>query len=224
MGLFTRFTDIVNANLNSMLDKAEEPEKMIRLIVQEMEETLVEVRATAAKNIAEKKSLNRKTDSMKKSIVHWVEKANLAIDKNREDLAKSAIAQKHKLEAELVELEKEEAQLDTFLNEVQVDAQNLQTKLSEAKRRQDTYVLRQQSAVVRLKAREQSTVYNIDEAMNKFDRYQEKIEAVEAQIEAYDLTKNQDLSAQIDALAKDEAIENELAEMKKNSPTAKTSA
>jgi phage shock protein A len=107
---------------------------------------------------------------------------------------------------------------------VQVDAQNLQTKLSEAKRRQDTYVLRQQSAVVRLKAREQATVYNIDEAMNKFDRYQEKIEAVEAQIEAYDLTKNQDLSAQIDALAKDEAIENELAEMKKNSSTAKKSA
>ncbi|MGB0937246.1 MAG: phage shock protein PspA [Colwellia sp.] len=223
MGLFTRFTDIVNANLNSMLDKAEEPEKMIRLIVQEMEETLVEVRATAAKNIAEKKSLNRKSTAVKNSIGHWVEKANLALEKGREDLAKSAIAQKHKLEAELVALEKEELALDGFLNEVQVDAQSLQTKLSEAKRRQEAYVLRQQSAVVRLKTREKSAVYNIDEAMNKFDRYQEKIEAVEAQIEAFDMTQNQDLSAQIDALAKDEAIENELAAMKK-SATKKKSA
>ena len=224
MGLFTRFTDIVNANLNSMLDKAEEPEKMIRLIVQEMEETLVEVRATAAKNIAEKKSLARKTTAMKSSIEHWAAKATLALDKNREDLAKSAIAQKHKLETELVELEKEEAYLDGFLNEVQADAQSLQTKLSEAKRRQESYVLRQQSAVVRLKVREKAAVYNIDEAMNKFDRYQEKIEAVEAQIEAYDLTQNQDLSAQIDALAKDEAIEEELAAMKKQSSKAKQSA
>tara|TARA_B110000014_G_C20078624_1_gene563328 strand:- start:431 stop:1102 length:672 start_codon:yes stop_codon:yes gene_type:complete len=223
MGLFTRFTDIVNANLNSMLDKAEEPEKMIRLIVQEMEETLVEVRATAAKNIAEKKSLHRKSTVLKNSIAHWVEKANLALDKGREDLAKSAIAQKHKLEAELVALEKEELALDGFLNEVQVDAQSLQTKLSEAKRRQKTCALRQKSAVVRLKTREKSAMYNIDEAMNKFDRYQEKIEAVEAQIEAFDMTQNQDLSAQIDALAKDEAIDNELAAMKK-SATQKKSA
>ena len=118
MGLFTRFTDIVNANLNSMLDKAEQPEKMIRLIIQEMEDTLAEVRATAAKNIAEKKSLVRRVNSAKQSMNHWHSKAELAVTKNREDLAKSALTQKHKYQDELVLLEKEGAQLTEFLTQV----------------------------------------------------------------------------------------------------------
>ena len=101
MGLFTRFTDIVNANLNSMLDKAEHPEKMIRLIIQEMEETLVEVRATAAKNIAEQKTHNRRVQFAEDSVEQWQSKAELAIAKDREDLAKSALEQKHKYQNEL---------------------------------------------------------------------------------------------------------------------------
>ncbi len=215
MGLFTRFTDIVNANLNSMLDKAEQPEKMIRLIIQEMEETLVEVRATAAKNIAEQKTLARKVSSSEASIAHWHSKAELALSKDRDDLAKSALAQKHKYQDELVNLNKENAQLTEFLTAVQDDAHKLQEKLNEAKRRQDALLLRQESAQVRLKVREKAAIYNIDEAINKFERYQQKIDRVEAQVEAFDLTENKDLSAQIADLEKSESIEQELAEMKK---------
>jgi len=219
MGLFTRFTDIINANLNSMLDKAEHPEKMIRLIIQEMEETLVEVRATAAKNIAEQKSHTRRVKSAKESMEHWHSRAELALTKNREDLAKSALTQKHKYQDEWELLKQEGGQLSEFLAQVQDDASRIQDKLSEAKRRQAALILRQESAQVRLKVREQAAIYNIEEAMSKFERYQQKIDRVEAQVEAYDLmqstAQNPSLSAQFAELEKDGTVEQELAEMKK---------
>ena len=224
MGLFTRFTDIVNANLNSMLDKAEQPEKMIRLIIQEMEETLVEVRATAAKNIAEQKTHTRRVKSAKASMEHWQSKAELALEKEREDLAKLALVQKHKYQADLEILEQENDKLAEFLSNIQDDAARLQEKLSEARRRQESYTLRQESAEVRLKMREQAAVYNIEEAMSKFERYQQKIDRVEAQVEAYDLMQTSgegnSLNAQFAELEKDETIEQELAEMKKKASAA----
>jgi phage shock protein A len=215
MGLFSRFTDVINANLNSMLDKAEQPEKMIRLIIGEMEETLVEVRTTAAKNIAEQKTQTRQVKSVEASVAHWQEKAELALNKNRDDLAKLALAQKHKYQAELDLMHKESEQLAEILVAVQDDAMRLQDKLTEARRRQDALLLKQESAEVRLKIREKSVIYNIDQAMNKFERYQEKIDHIEAQVEAYDLTESQDLSAQISQLTKDDNVEAELAAMKK---------
>lgn len=215
MGLFSRFTDIVNANLNSMLDKAEHPEKMIRLIIGEMEETLIEVRSTAAKNIAEQKTLTRKVKTTQEAIAHWHEKAELALNKGREDLAKSALAQKHKCQTELTQLDEENVQLSDLLIAIQEDAQRLQNKLNEAKRRQEALRLRQESAEVRLKVREKAVVHNIDEAMAKFERYQQKIDHLEAQVESYDLTESKDLSTQISELEQDDNIEAELAEMKK---------
>jgi phage shock protein A len=215
MGMFSRFTDIINANLNNMLDKAEDPEKMVKLIIQEMEETLVEVRSTAAKNIAEKKTLMRQIASLETSIKNWQEKAELAINKNRDDLAKSALNEKQKSVTQVGELQHELAQLDVFLSAVQEDGQRLQDKLQEAKRKQEAFTLRQNSAEVRLKVRERAIVYNIDEAMSKFERYQQKIDRVEAELEAYDFTVNKDLDSQFRDLAADESVEKELAELKK---------
>jgi phage shock protein A len=215
MGMFSRFTDIINANLNSMLDKAENPEKMVKLIIQEMEETLVEIRSTAAKNIAEKKTMVRQIASLESNINSWQEKAALAISKNRDDLAKSALSEKQKCQSQASDLQHELAQLDEFLNAVQEDSQRLQEKLHEAKRKQESFTLRQESAEVRLKVRERAIVYNIDEAISKFERYQQKIERVEAEIEAYDFTGNKDLNSQFRDLEKDESIEQELADLKK---------
>lgn len=224
MGLFTRFTDIVNANINSMLDKAEQPEKMIRLIIQEMEETLVEVRAAAAKNIAEQKAHTRQMGSLKESIKHWHGRAELAVTKNREDLAKSALSEKHKYQGDLATLEAEGEQLAECLIQVQDDASRLHEKLSEAKRRQAALILRKESAQVRLKVREQAAIYNIEETMSKFERYQQKVDRVEAQIEAYDLMQDtasdKSLSDEFAELEKDETIEQELAEMKKKTKAA----
>ncbi|MDO6506098.1 phage shock protein PspA [Colwellia sp. 4_MG-2023] len=218
MGLFTRFTDIVNANLNSMLDKAEHPEKMIRLIIQEMEETLVEVRATAAKNIAEQKTHKRRVKFAEDSVEQWQSKAELAIAKDREDLAKSALAQKHKYQNELNSLQQESDAFAEFSIKVQEDAARLQEKLSEARRRQEAFTLRQESVHVRLKVRENAAIYNIDEAMSKFERYQQKIDRAEAQVEAYDLMaaskEGQSLDAQFADMEKEEAITQELAKIK----------
>ena len=215
MGMFSRFTDIINANLNNMLDKAEDPEKMVKLIIQEMEETLVEVRSTAAKNIAEKKTLMRQIASLETSIKNWQEKAELAISKGRDDLAKSALSEKQKSMTQVTELQHGLAQLDVFLCAVQEDGQRLQEKLKEAKRKQESFSLRKESAEVRLKVRERAVVYNIDEAISKFERYQQKIDRVEAEIESYDLTANKDLDSQFRDLEADETVEKELAELKK---------
>lgn len=218
MGLFTRFTDIVNANINSMLDKAEQPEKMISLIIAEMEETLIEVRGAAAKNIAEQKAQVRRLKALQASVAHWHNQAELALSKDREDLAKSALAQKHKYQQELSLVEQEGVQVSEFLESIQSDAAKLQDKLAEAKRRQEALLLRQQSASVRLKVREQAVIYNIDAAMAKFERYQQKIDKVEAQVEAYDLTHSgtnkQSLEAQFAELAQAESIEKDLQQLK----------
>ena len=148
--------------------------------------------------------------------MHWHNKAELALNKGREDLAKSALAQKHKCQAELTQLDAENAQLTDLLTAIQEDAQRLQDKLNEAKRRQEALRLRQKSAKVKLQVREKAVIHNIDEAVAKFERYQQKIDHLEAQVESYDLTENKDLSTQISELEQDDNIEAELAEMKKN--------
>ena len=215
MGMFSRFTDIINANINNMLDKAENPEKMIRLIIQEMEETLVEVRSTAAKHIADKKTILRQVRSLETSITHWQSKAELALTKGREDLAKSALVEKNKNQTKLADLQEELTQVEEFLTAVQEDSQRLQEKLVEAKRKQEACALRQQSAQVRLKVRETAAIYNLDEAISKFERYQQKIDKVEAEIEAFDMMQNKDLESEFRELEVDGNIEQELEQMKK---------
>ena len=213
--MFSRFTDIINANINSMLDKAEHPEKMIRLIIQEMEETLVEVRSTAAKHIAEKKTINRQIKALETSMKHWQNKAELALSKGRDDLAKSALVEKFKSKEQVDVLQTQLVEVEEYLMGVQSDSQRLQDKLTEAKRRQESILLREQSAIVRLKVREKAVIHNIDDAINKFERYQQKIDAVEAQIEAYDLTQNADLESQFRELETNDDVELELEQMKK---------
>jgi phage shock protein A len=215
MGLFTRFTDIINANINSMLDKAEDPEKMIKLIIQEMEETLVDVRSTAAKYIAEKKTLQRQVDDTEKTIASWNTKAEISVQKGRDDLAKLALKEKYKFTEELTQLAEEMARLDEYLLAVQEDGSRLQEKLIEAKRKQASFVLRQQSAEVRLKVRAQATVHNIDEAISRFERYEQKIDRVEAQVEAYDLAQPKNLESEFRALEAEAHLEDELAQLKK---------
>ncbi|MFT6918543.1 MAG: phage shock protein A [Cognaticolwellia sp.] len=215
MGIFSRFTDIINANINAMLDKAEEPEKMIKLIIEEMAETLVEVRSAAAKQIAEKKTLMRHIRAMESRVAHWQQKAELALTKSREDLAKSALVEKQSCTQKLAEFNEELSQFDEYLNALQLDSQRLQDKLTEAKRKQEAFAIRQQSAEVCLKVREKIAIDNIDQAISKFELYQQKIDRVEAAVEAYDMTSSKTLDSQFCTLENDETIEQALAQLKK---------
>ncbi len=214
MGMFSRLTDIINANINSLLEKAENPEKLIRLIIQEMEETLVEVRSAAAKNIAEKKTLLRRLRTAENKVADWHKKAELALTKNRDDLARSALLEKTKAQTEVDALQKELNVINDMLDGVQDDSQRLQDKLSEAKGRQNTIALRENSAQVRLKARETFSTENIDKSIEKFEQFQQKIDGLEAQVEAYDFTKNQSLESQFQQLENEDSIEQELQTMK----------
>ena len=185
------------------------------LIIQEMEETLVDVRSTAAKYIAEKKTLQRQVDNTEKTIASWNTKAEVAVQKGRDDLAKLALKEKYKFTEELTQLAEEMARLDEYLLAVQEDGSRLQEKLIEAKRKQASFVLRQQSAEVRLKVRAQATVHNIDEAISRFERYEQKIDRVEAQVEAYDLAQPKNLESEFRALEAEAHLEDELAQLKK---------
>lgn len=216
MGMFSRMTDIVQANINSILDKAEDPQKVIRLIVQEMEETLVELRSVAARSIADKKELSRKEAKLQAKVTDWQSKAQLAVEKNREDLARAALAEKHTAQESLESIAKEVAVVDEAIEKLQEDTSRLQEKLKEARMRQKSLDVRQQSATVRLKVKSRQHVEKIEGAIAKFDHYERRIDDLESQVEAYDMVKGPNtLSAEITQLATNDSIEKELAELKK---------
>lgn len=216
MGMFSRMSDIVSANINAILDKAEDPHKVIRLIVQEMEETLVELRSVAARHIADKKELTRKETKLKNQINDWQKKAKLAIEKDREDLARAALAEKHHAQGQLESLGQELAIIEESIGKLQEDTGRLHEKLAEAKTRQKSLVVRQKSATVRLKVKTSNQVEKIDNAIAKFEHYERRINDLESQVEAYDLVDgSSSLNAQFKQLENEENIEKELESLRK---------
>ena len=213
MGIFSRATEIVNANINALLDKAEDPEKMVRLIIQEMEETLVEVRTTSARAIADRKTLSRRQAAFGKDVAEWERKAELAIRKDRDDLARGALAERAKAEAAAEALVKESAALDETLAKLNADMETLQAKLQDAKARQNAIIMRGKAARSRLGIRRQLSDHSVDDAMLRFARYESKIDDLEGEVESYDMGRKT-LAAQIDALEGDDKVDQELRRLK----------
>jgi phage shock protein A len=214
MGIFTRFSDIVNSNINAILDKAEDPEKIVRLMIQEMEDTLVEVRSAAARSIADKKDLNRKIESLDRERRDWDEKAELAMRKGREDLAKAALVEKSRV-ASAVELLKEDyVAVDDGLAKLNEDIARLEAKLEDAKTRQKALLARHKTASSRLAARKKIHDYKIDDAMVRFEAYTRRIDDVEGRVEAYDLGLPKDLNHEFASLEAEESVNKELDALK----------
>lgn len=217
MGIFSRTRDIIAANFNDMLDKAEDPAKMIRLIIMEMEETLVEVRTSSARTIADQKELRRHVTKLEKLQADWSERAELALSKDREDLARSALLEKKKAADMRDQLSTEIAVLDDALRAYEEDIDKLQTRLREARSRQSSIAARLQSAENRVKLRTLLSSERVDEAMVRFDQLERRVDYAEGRAEAFSLADRREpsLADEIAALADGDKIEAELAEMKR---------
>ena len=222
MGIFSRFTDIVNSNINALLDKAEDPEKMVRLIIQEMEDTLVEVRSASAKTLANKKEIVNQIAKYESDASDWEAKAELALSKDREDLARAALQEKKKSAEAAEALSKELAIVDEQISKLQDEIGQLQEKLADAKSRQKAIIMRQKTASSRLEVRKTLDSTKVDNAMGRFEQYERKIDDLESQVEAYDLGKKtlQDEFAELEASDK---VEDELAALKAKVKGANTS-
>jgi phage shock protein A len=215
MGIFTRFSDIVNSNINSILDKAEDPEKIVRLMIQEMEDTLVEVRSAAARSIADKKDLNRKLGRLESEQADWDAKAELALRKDREDLAKAALVEKSRATAAVDLIKSDYNAIDEGLGKLNEDISRLEEKLLDAKARQKSLLARHKTANSRLAARRKIHDYKIDDAMVRFEQYTRRIDDVEGRIEAYDLGLPKDLHHEFAGLVAEESVARELDDLKK---------
>ncbi|NCF16046.1 MAG: phage shock protein PspA [Gammaproteobacteria bacterium] len=214
MGIFTRFSDIVNSNINAILDKAEDPEKIVRLMIQEMEDTLVEVRSAAARSIADKKDLNRKIESLDRERKDWDEKAELAMRKGREDLAKAALVEKSRVASAVDLLKEDYVAVDDGLAKLNEDIARLESKLEDAKTRQKALLARHKTANSRLAARKKIHDYKIDDAMVRFEAYTRRIDDVEGRVEAYDLGLPKDLNHEFAGLEAEESVKKELDALK----------
>jgi len=217
MGIFSRLNDIVNSNLNAMLDKAENPEKIIRLVVQEMEDTLVEVRSEAARAIADKKKQQRRIDRMTAEVEDWEDKAKLALSKDREDLARAALVEKHNLAKTVEHLTQDMEILEDQLFKLNDDIGRLQEKLDDARARQKTILMKNSAVGNRLKTRQRIYDNRMDDALISFDRMENKIDKMEGQVDAYEMGRNPSLQDQFAELEVSEQIDAELADLKADS-------
>lgn len=213
MGIFSRLSDVINSNIHAMLDKAEDPEKMVRLIIQEMEDTLVEVRSTAVRSLARKKELQRTIGQLEADIADWGRKAELAMSKDREDLARGALGARQRLTDHLASVEKEITHVNDEIVKLDEDTGKLKAKLADARQRQKTIVLRQQSVESRLKVKTTINDRKMTDAMLRMEQYEGKIDRMEAELEAYDLG-TRTIADEFAQLESNDKVEAELAKLR----------
>ena len=215
MGIFSRTRDIIAANVTDLLDRAEDPAKMIRMIILEMEEALVEVRAAAARTIADQKEMRRHIGKLNALQDSWTEKAQLALSKDREDLAKAALVEKQKAADMAAQLGGEIELLDEALKASEEDIAKLQAKLREARTRQNGLVSRMESAQNRLRMREAYAGEKVNEAFARFDMLERRVDMAEGRADALNLGQGQKtLEEEIAELQSTEKVDVELAALK----------
>ena len=214
MGIFTRFRDIVSSNISAMLDKAEDPEKLINLMIREMEDTLVEIKASCAGLMANTKKVRRQMEETQSRAEQWEEKAGLAVSRGRDDLAREALLEKRRYSDRIGSLEKEVSEHAALVEQYQEDIRQLEDKLRTARERQRMLVQRHIHAEKKRRAQEEIRRMDTSEAILKFEDFENRIERMEAEADLVNFGKRRGLDAEFEELLVDDDIEKELQRLK----------
>jgi phage shock protein A len=214
MGVFSRLSDIVNSNLNALLDRAEDPQKIVRLIIQEMEDTLVETRTAAARSIADRKELMRRVGELDTAVADWQRRAELAVSRGRDDLAKAALGARRQTGDTVALLRREIAVIDERLAKTDADLAKLQAKLTEAKNKQKAFEIRHVTVRDQIRIRTQLHDGRLDDALARYAHLERRLDQMEARAESFDLGEARGLDKEFATLEGEGRIEQELAELK----------
>jgi len=214
MGIFSRFRDIVNSNISAMLDKAEDPEKLIKLMIREMEDTLVEIKASCAGVMANSKKSQRQMEEVRSRGKYWEERATLAVTKSRDDLAREALVEKRRYADRAEALLQESIKLDALVEQYQDDIRQLEEKLESAREKQRILVQRHIRANGKKRAQEEIRRFDSSEAILKFENFENRIERMEAEADLVNFGRKPSQEAEWEGLLVDEEIEKELESLK----------
>ena len=217
MGIFTRVRDIFSSNINSMLDKAEDPEKMIKLMITEMEDTLVEIKASCAGAMAALKKVERAFDAARSRADSWSSKAELAVSRNRDDLAREALLEKRRYIDKARALEKESDEAQAVISQYQDQISQLEQKLDSAREKKRLLVQRQVHALNKSKVSHEIRRLDTSDAFTRFEQFENRIDRLEAESELTGLSRKHSLEEEFDLLEKDDDLERELLELKEKS-------
>ena len=215
MGVFTRFKDIVGANINALLDKAEDPEKMIRLMMQEMEDTMVDLKSSCAEKIASLNALERERENVKELLIRWEGRAKLAVESGRDDLAREALMEKKSCTGDLEYLEKEGVHLNGIIDECKANIAQLEEKLEQVSQKHRLLIQRGIHAQEKRRAKETIHHASGNDAMRRFDEMETRINRMEAEADLAGSVRNTDTEWEFQKMEKSSEVEEELEALKK---------
>lgn len=215
MGIFTRFRDIISSNINAMLDQAEDPDKLIKLMIREMEDTLVELKAACAGVMAESKKVQRQLEEIVDRAGHWENKAALAVRKGRDDLARDALIEKRRYTRRQENLQQERDELDHLVVQYHEDIRQLEEKLKSARDKQRVLIQRHVHARRKIRAQQEIRRADSTEVMVKFEELESRIDRMESEADLVNIGRKSDLEEELDKLGADEEIEAELQALKR---------
>ena len=214
MGIFTRFRDIVGSNINSMLDRAEDPEKLIKLMIQEMEDTLIELKAACAGVMAENKQVERQLQALDKRIEYWESNASLAVNKGRDDLAREALLERRRHSQRARSLANERTEHEALLMQYRDDIRQLEDKLKSAREKERLLVQRHIHAVGKKRAQQEMRRMDSDDAIFKFEELENRIDQMEAEADLVNFGRKPTLEDELEKLSLDDEIESQLKALK----------
>ena len=224
MGVFTRFRDIVSSNINAMLDRAEDPEKMIKLMIREMEDTLVELKVSCAGVIAGRKKAERRLDEVAARAQMWAERAALAVRRGKDDLAREALLEKRRFTEMAEALRGEIADHGGLIEQYRHDMVELEDKLATAKEKRSLLVQRHRRAAGKKRAQEDIRRMDSSESMARFEKLESRIEQMEAEADLVNFGRKPEVDTQFDDLGRDDEIEKELEKIKAGTYSADTNS